>query len=95
MPIFSLQGLGLQVVDKVEEAEFVLAHGTEALRLSSGASCPMTLEELEKVLERCAAKQIPMVVANPDFVTVEARDLRVMPGKDFESSYSPVYRIRS
>ncbi|XP_011002879.1 PREDICTED: uncharacterized protein LOC105109772 [Populus euphratica] len=76
----SLEGLGLQVVDKVEEAEFVLAHGTEALGLSSGASCPMTLEELENVLERCAAKQIPMVVANPDFVTVEARDLRVMPG---------------
>ncbi|XP_011014771.1 PREDICTED: uncharacterized protein LOC105118501, partial [Populus euphratica] len=76
----SLEGLGLQVVDKVEEAEFVLAHGTEALGLSSGASCPMTLEELEKVLVRCAAKQIPMVVANPDFVTVEARDLRVMPG---------------
>lgn len=76
----SLEGLGLQVVDKVEEAEFVLAHGTEALGLPSGASCPMTLEELEKVLERCAAKQIPMVVANPDFVTVEARDLRVMPG---------------
>lgn len=76
----SLEGLGLQVVDKVEEAEFLLAHGTEALGLSSGASCPMTLEELEKVLERCAAKQIPMVVANPDFVTVEARDLRVMPG---------------
>lgn len=76
----SLEGLGLQVVDKVEEAEFVLAHGTEALGLSSGASCPMTLEELEKVLEHCAAKQIPMVVANPDFVTVEARDLRVMPG---------------
>lgn len=76
----SLEGLGLQVVDKVEEAEFVLAHGTEALGLSSGASCPMTLEELEKVLEHCAAKQIPMVVANPDFGTVEARDLRVMPG---------------
>ncbi|KAJ6297432.1 hypothetical protein OIU78_023055 [Salix suchowensis] len=76
----SLEGLGLQVVEKVEEAEFVLAHGTEALGLSSGASCPMTLDELEKVLERCAAKQIPMVVANPDFVTVEARDLRVMPG---------------
>ncbi|CAK7322468.1 unnamed protein product [Dovyalis caffra] len=76
----SLEGLGLQVVDKVEEAEFVLVHGTEALGQSSGASCPMTLEELEKVLEGCAAKQIPMIVANPDFVTVEARDLRVMPG---------------
>ncbi|KAK4436088.1 hypothetical protein Salat_0772500 [Sesamum alatum] len=29
----SLEGLGLQVVDNVEDAEFVLAHGTEALGL--------------------------------------------------------------
>ncbi|KDP35143.1 hypothetical protein JCGZ_10677 [Jatropha curcas] len=76
----SLEGLGLQIVENVEEAEFILAHGTEALGQPSGAACPMTLEELEKILERCAAKKIPMVVANPDFVTVEARSLRVMPG---------------
>ncbi|XP_027086089.1 uncharacterized protein [Coffea arabica] len=76
----SLEGLGLQVVENVEEAEFILAHGTEALGLSSGAATPTKLGDLEKVLEECAAKNIPMVVANPDFVTVEARDLRVMPG---------------
>ncbi|XP_023002867.1 pyridoxal phosphate phosphatase [Cucurbita maxima] len=76
----SLEGLGLRVVDNVEEAEFVLAHGTEALGHPSGDPLPMTLEELEKILEQCAAKKIPMVVANPDYVTVEARDLRVMPG---------------
>ncbi|KGN47825.2 hypothetical protein Csa_018984 [Cucumis sativus] len=76
----SLEGLGLRVVDNVEEAEFILAHGTEALGHPSGDSLPMTLEELEKILEQCAAKKIPMVVANPDYVTVEARDLRVMPG---------------
>lgn len=69
-------------MENVEEAEFVLAHGTEALGLSSGASRPMKVEDLEKILEKCAAKKIPMVVANPDFVTVEARALRVMPGKD-------------
>lgn len=76
----SLEGLGLQVVDNVEEAEFILAHGTEALGLPSGAALSMTLEDLEKILEQCVAKKIPMVVANPDFVTVEARALRVMPG---------------
>ncbi|KAG6585231.1 pyridoxal phosphate phosphatase [Cucurbita moschata] len=76
----SLEGLGLRVVDNVEEAEFILAHGTEALGHPSGDPLPMTLEELEKILEQCAAKKIPMVVANPDYVTVEARDLRVMPG---------------
>lgn len=70
-------------MDTVEEAEFVLAHGTEALGLPSGGALPRTLEELENILEKCAAKKIPMVVANPDFVTVEVRALRVMPGKSF------------
>ncbi|KAL3752760.1 hypothetical protein ACJRO7_000194 [Eucalyptus globulus] len=76
----SLEGLGLQVVENVAEAEFILAHGTEALGQASGSVRPMKLEDLEKILEQCAAKRIPMVVANPDFVTVEARALRVMPG---------------
>ncbi|GER28285.1 haloacid dehalogenase-like hydrolase superfamily protein [Striga asiatica] len=76
----SLEGLGLQVVNNVEEAEFVLAHGTEALGLSSGHALQKTLDELNEILGQCAAKKIPMVVANPDFVTVEARALRVMPG---------------
>ncbi|PHT61594.1 hypothetical protein T459_34568 [Capsicum annuum] len=70
----SLKGLGLQVV----EADFILAHRTEVLGLSTGAALPMNLDELEKILHQCAAKKIPMVVANPDFVTVEARALRVM-----------------
>lgn len=76
-----LQGLGLQVVENVKDADFILAHGTEALGNPSGDAIPMKLEELENILEQCAAKHIPMVVANPDFVTVEARALRVMPGK--------------
>ncbi|XP_061373445.1 uncharacterized protein LOC133315788 isoform X1 [Gastrolobium bilobum] len=76
----SLEGLDLQVVENVEEAEFVLAHGTEALGDANGNARSMKLEDLERILELCAAKRIPMVVANPDYVTVEARDLRVMPG---------------
>lgn len=77
----SLEGLGLQVVEDVHEASFILAHGTEAIGLCSGATLPMKLEGLEKILEECAARKIPMVVANPDFVTVEARVLCDMPGK--------------
>ena len=56
-------------------------HGTEAMG-TPGTAIPMKLEDLEKTLEHCAAKRIPMVVANPDFVTVEARALREMPGKN-------------
>ncbi|CAN6448849.1 unnamed protein product [Victoria cruziana] len=76
----SLEGLGLQVVESVKDADFILIHGTEALGLSTGDPLPMELEDLELVLEHCADKKIPMVVANPDFVTVEGRALRVMPG---------------
>jgi hypothetical protein len=70
------------VVSTVDDADFILAHGTEALGLPSGGSQLMDLEGLEQILELCAKriKSIPMVVANPDYVTVEARDLRVMPG---------------
>ncbi|XP_044499106.1 uncharacterized protein LOC123220632 isoform X2 [Mangifera indica] len=76
----SLEGLDLQVVENVEEVEFILAHGTEALGLPSGEACPTSLEDLEKILALCTAKKIPMIVANPDYVTVKARALRVMPG---------------
>jgi len=68
-------------VSNADHADFILAHGTEALGLSSGDALPKNLEDLEQILELCAKRKIPMVVANPDYVTVEARDLRVMPGK--------------
>ncbi|KAG2585465.1 hypothetical protein PVAP13_6KG392200 [Panicum virgatum] len=77
----SLEGLGLEVVDNVDDAEFILAHGTEALGSPSGDPLPKSLEELEQVLMLGLERQLPMVVANPDYVTVEARDLRVMPAK--------------
>ncbi|KAL9254381.1 5'-nucleotidase YutF-like protein [Drosera capensis] len=76
----SLEGLDLKVVENVEEADFVLAHGTEAVGVPSGSSISMMIEDLEKLLEQCVERRIPMVLANPDFVTVEARALRVMPG---------------
>ncbi|XP_044499344.1 uncharacterized protein LOC123220824 [Mangifera indica] len=68
-----LEGLGLQVVENVEEAEFTLPHGTKALGLPSGKARSTSLDGLEKISELCAAKKISMIVANPDCVTVEAR----------------------
>lgn len=74
------QGLDLNVVENVDEADFVLAHGTEALGLPSGSVSPIPLNELEKILERSAARGLPMIVANPDYVTVEANVFHIMPG---------------
>jgi hypothetical protein len=70
----------LEVVSNVDDAEFILVHGTEALGLPSGDPLPKSLVELEQVLVLGSEKRLPMVVANPDYVTVEARELRVMPG---------------
>ncbi|GLU17918.1 hypothetical protein SLE2022_342650 [Rubroshorea leprosula] len=51
-PWFAALG-SLKVVENVEEAEFVLVHGTEVLGLPSGNICPVSIEDLEKILEQC------------------------------------------
>jgi hypothetical protein len=71
------------VVQAPEEAEFVLAHGTEALGRGDGRDpVPTTLDNMQLLLRKCAdsGRRIPMIVANPDIVTVDGGALRVMPG---------------
>ena len=60
------------------QAEFILAHGTEALGTSlDGSSAEAaSLERMQELLEQCAPRGLPMVVANPDFVTVSGSELR-------------------
>ncbi|EFJ30866.1 hypothetical protein SELMODRAFT_89423 [Selaginella moellendorffii] len=76
----SLEELDLEVVEKPELADFILVHGTEALGTSNGSPKPATLEQLREFLEVGVKYNLPMIVANPDVVTVEARELRAMPG---------------
>ena len=74
----------LQVVTDPGLADFVLAHGTEALGGGAGAApAPTSVPEMEALLARCAARtdrRVPLIVANPDLVTVDGKELRVMPG---------------
>lgn len=87
----SLAGLGLEVTLDPEEAQFVLAHGTEALGTPASAGAggedaaaqapvPTSLDEMVELLRRCAVRGLPLVVANPDIVTVDGSQLRPMPG---------------
>jgi len=56
----------LQITQQPAEADFILAHGTEALADSSGDANPKTIVQLEDLLRQCAAAGMPpMVVANP------------------------------
>jgi hypothetical protein len=59
------------VVDDPSQADFILAHGTEALAKPDGSSKDMSLNEMQVLLQQCAkqqGRQLPMVVANPDLV---------------------------
>ena len=53
----------------------------QALGQPGGAEAqPMSVEALRALLPACAARGIPMLVANPDVVTVDAEMLVPMPG---------------
>ncbi|KAK9840993.1 hypothetical protein WJX81_004817 [Elliptochloris bilobata] len=76
-----LEGLDLEVVTVPDQADFILAHGTQALGSPGGAEVQqMSMEALRALLPACAARGIPMLVANPDVVTVDAGLLVPMPG---------------
>ena len=73
--------LPYQVVECVNDAEFLLAHGAECLgRPGNGEPREASLDEIRAVLEAGAEKGLPLLVANPDIVTVSGPDLIVMPG---------------
>ncbi len=41
---------------------------------------PISLEEIKEILRVAAAKNLPLLIANPDVVTVDKSYLRLMPG---------------
>lgn len=66
-----ISSLGLTAVMSPAECEFILAHGTEGLGSPDGDVQLQSTEALQELMAECAALGgRPMVVANPDFVTV-------------------------
>ncbi|MGQ0752765.1 MAG: TIGR01459 family HAD-type hydrolase [Betaproteobacteria bacterium] len=55
-----LEGIGLELVDRVEEADFLAVLGTDAPR--------RLVKDYEPELQRGLARGLPMVCANPDIV---------------------------
>lgn len=96
----SLEDLDIHVVGRdVERADCILAHGTEALgmRVDGTGAEECSVDEIKGILDVCACKAgMPMIVANPDLVTVHGSELRVMPGtlaKHYESQGGEVHRM--
>ena len=64
-----------------EDIDFVLIHGTEAFGRGDGMDATETsIEDIRAFVERAAERRVPIVVANPDFVTVSGDALVTMPG---------------
>lgn len=83
----ALDDLQLRVTADPAQAGFLLVHGTEAVAQPDGSLQERSVRELEQFVAACAAARtadggqpLPMIVANPDLVTVDGADLVVMPG---------------
>ena len=79
-----LDGLGLTCVQSAPDADVVLASGVDALGSAEGDPTPRSLDELKQLAAECAARDLPIVIANPDYVTVAGaqagKPLAEMPG---------------
>lgn len=67
-----LEGLDIQLVSDIEEAQFIL--------VTSFDTASMKLEDLDPVFKRAVMKRLPLVCANPDMVTVYGHEKAVGPG---------------
>lgn len=67
-----LNGLDIEVVDKIEDAQFIL--------ITSFDSPKLKLEDLDPVFKKAVGKRLPAICANPDMVTVYGSERAVGPG---------------
>ncbi len=67
-----VEGLGLDLVQEPEQADFLFTTGLEIP--------PLTLDHYRGLLERAAVRQLPMVCSNPDRVAPSGDELVVAPG---------------
>lgn len=66
------EGLDVEIVSDIEEAQFILITGFDP--------ASMKLEDLDPVFKKGVAKRLPAICANPDMVTVYGHERAVGPG---------------
>lgn len=71
-----VSALGLECVSTARNADFILAHGTQGLGAQDGTVAERSLAELKDLLRACGEEgrargvPLPLLLANPDVVTV-------------------------
>lgn len=66
-----LNGLGINIVDDIEQAHFILITGLDA---------GVKLEDLDAPFKKAVVKKIPALCANPDMITVMGHERGIGPG---------------
>lgn len=66
------EGVGLELVEDIDEAEFVYLSGVEPP--------PMVAEDYFPLLDKALARGLPILCTNPDLVAVSGADLALAPG---------------
>jgi HAD superfamily hydrolase (TIGR01459 family) len=67
-----LQGLDIELVRDIEQAQFIL--------ITSFDQAHMKLDDLDPIFKKAIAKKIPAICANPDTVTVYGHERHIGPG---------------
>ena len=78
----NVDDLGLVHVTDPEDADFVLAHGMECVnRGFEHPALPVALQDIQNMLRVAARRRLPLIIANPDVVTVDTTKHVPMPGQ--------------
>lgn len=67
-----LEGLGINLVDNIEDANYILLTGVDAPE--------KTMEDYDPILKKAVAKGLPLICANPDFITIFGNERHMGPG---------------
>lgn len=82
-------GSNISLANSVEEADFIIAHGSQVWRRGDGSVSSLgdfmtnaSFETIDLLLDQCAKMELPMVCANPDYIVHLADgEIAHMPGK--------------
>lgn len=82
----------------IADFDFILAHGTEGFSVANGDVISVPLEELRALCREVGERRpdVKFFCANPDLVTVDGPELRIMPGTlaaDFEEMGGKAIRL--
>jgi len=86
-------GNNVLVAKSIDDADFIILHGCQVLQYSNEEQCEDNttniesfhdngvMDDVNEILQKCYERKLPMICANPDFITIyKDGSVRHMPG---------------